>query len=541
MGSVDTPFGIIYTNPDNSSDVIIRLNEFDHTGNAITGQAVKLPEEVAKIINYDDFWDSLSKDPVLQERFASTMNSLVNTRAGEALRAIFGTRNLSEEDWKKLGIDGEDLTKLLYELKKSSKTIYKSLNQRHLDYLRDLYVPKNAEGGVIGKHAASEGKTEKLTVDYVADPTKSHDVFDSGNLTTADKWLLGSVVGDLAALAMSAAGVPGVPAALGLAGTVAGFYSDIARDGMDWGDWGNLAVGLGTDALAFFPEAGWSKLAPLVNRVRKAGHLIRPLLLGAGLSQGIEPLDKIISGEEVTIDDVRKLATAVTAAYGGIQNARVIRNTNYKGSSKVTPKTREALRRERLQKAVDEHPSIKEFEGKTVNWIDEKTGKIKDTPEALEEAAKQLTDKGWYKELSSFKSKTAIKASEASAAVQNRWNGKYNPLSRDYFGRMSNRVMKEGYTPSDGVFRDIKPMHERMRYYGVEGVPGGTPQHKKGGVIKKANGGMELTFPSDKLLEMGNSIISDINNRHYNDSLKEAVSAAKFNIEQNNKNVGKYQ
>lgn len=58
--------------------------------------------------------------------------------------------------------------------------------------------------------------------------------------------------------------------------------------------------------------------------------------------------------------------------------------------------------------------------------------------------------------------------------------------------------MKEGYMPSDGIFIDIKPMHERMRYYGVEGVPGGTPQHKKGGVIKKANGGMEFTFPGDK-------------------------------------------
>lgn len=299
-----------------------------------------------------------------------------------------------------------------------------------------------------------------------------------------------------------------------------------------------------------FPEAGWSKLAPILNKVKKVGHILRPVFLGLGLSQGIEPLDKIISGEEVTIDDVRKLATAVTAAYGGIQNARVIRNTNYKGSSKVTPKTREARRRERLQKAVDEHPSIKEHEyindkgekvTATVRWIDESTGQIKDTPEALEEAAKQLTDKGWYKELSSFRSEAAVKIGEASAAVQNRWNGKYNPLSRDYFGRMSNRVMKEGYTPSDGIFRDIKPMHERMRYYGVEGVPGGTPQHKKGGVIKKANGGMELTFPSDKLLEMGNSIISDINNRHYNNSLKKAVSAAKFNIEQNNKNVGKYQ
>lgn len=421
LGSNETPFGTIYTNPYNSSDVIIRLNEFDNTGNAITGRAVQLPSEVAKIINSSpNFWRILMSDPILQERFASTMNSLVNTRAGEALRAVFGTRNLSKDDWEELGIRDDNLTKLLEALKQSSKSVYKGSSKRKQDYLRDLYVPKNAEGGVIGKHATSEGKTEKLTVDYVADPSKSQDFFDVGGITTADKWLLGSVVADLAALLTSAGGVPGVPAVLGLTGTFAGLYSDIARDGIDGADWKNLGIGLGTDALAFFPEAGWSKLAPLVKKVSKAGHLIRPLLLGFGLSQGIEPLDKIISGEGVTFDDVRKLATAVIAAYGGIQNARVIRNTNYKGSSKLTPKTRETLRRERLQKAVDEHPSIKEFEGKTVNWIDESTGQIIDTPEALEEAAKQLTAKGWYKELSSFRSNVAVKASEASAAVQNR-------------------------------------------------------------------------------------------------------------------------
>ena len=237
-------------------------------------------------------------------------------------------------------------------------------------------VPKQQTGGLINWISQDTPKTSPKV--KVRDEKKAATTsqIKSGDLTAADKWQLGALAADLGAL-VAAIPTGGNPAAatLGVGSTATQFISDVKRDGLDWGDIGNAALGLGLDAISFLPGVGIAGKAAKTARIIKR---IKPLLT-AGFSALVlsAALNSINKEGEWTLDDYRNILMGVQGLIGG--KRALDRTVGYKKtgkvadvSEKVTPEKLIDIQKKALDDVVSQHPG--KFKEK--KWYDAKTGKI---------------------------------------------------------------------------------------------------------------------------------------------------------------------
>lgn len=168
------------------------------------------------------------------------------------------------------------------------------------------------------------------------DSATAREVFDSNvKLTDVDK-------ADLAALGLDLTGlvagfIPGanaVSGALGTASTAAQLYSDVKRDGFQWGDLGNAGMSLGLDALSIIPFAGnAAKTSKILKSIGKSQKVLGTIFAAYGSVEGAKGLANIISkGKDATIDDYKMLAQGLQSV--GMAGKAGIRRL---GTKKVNP------------------------------------------------------------------------------------------------------------------------------------------------------------------------------------------------------------
>lgn len=143
---------------------------------------------------------------------------------------------------------------------------------------------------------------------------------DRTELTTADKAELAALVADAASL--GATFIPGVgnvaSAGVGAAGSLTGFGADIARDGLDWGDVGNLALNLGLDAATLLPVIGTSakaaKMAKALKKSKAVANAVKWATRGVSFgsaTSGLATAWSNIQDGKWTIKDVRTVLNGI--------------------------------------------------------------------------------------------------------------------------------------------------------------------------------------------------------------------------------------
>lgn len=218
---------------------------------------------------------------------------------------------------------------------------------------------------------------------------------NDGNLTKADKLQIASIAGDVASLiaAIPTGGNP-IAGGLGYASTLAQFGSDVSRDGFDVRDVGNLFLGLGLDTVSLLPGIGIAgKTAKLAKVVKKSAKLLKPVLLSAGAYNAAKAVTNIASGNG-TLDDWKSLSTGLFAIKGIKNKVQGRLMTEYKGKAPKVTKTET-----------------------------ESTGKLG-----------KLTNKakGVIEDINS-----------------NTFSGSYNPFSKNFRWRMSNRSLPKDFKLSE--------------------------------------------------------------------------------------------
>lgn len=237
-------------------------------------------------------------------------------------------------------------------------------------------VPKQQTGGLINWISKDTEKTTPKVETRDEKKAATTSQIKSGDLTAADKWQLGALAADLGALvaAIPTGGNP-VAATLGVGSTATQFISDVKRDGLDWGDIGNAALGLGLDAISFLPGVGIAGKAAKIARIIKR---IKPLLTAGFSALGLSAaLNSINKEGEWTLDDYRNILMGVQGLIGG--KRALDRTVGYKKtgkvadvSEKVTPEKLIDIQKKALDDVVSQHPG--KFKEK--KWYDTKTGKI---------------------------------------------------------------------------------------------------------------------------------------------------------------------
>lgn len=127
-------------------------------------------------------------------------------------------------------------------------------------------VPKNKEGGIlkhqIGGVASNRKNSFKASGESIQQSKsklraagEEKVIGDGTALNASDKAELAALIADAASLGATFVPVYGnvAGAGIGAVGSLTGFGADVARDGLDWGDVGNLALNLGLDAATLLP------------------------------------------------------------------------------------------------------------------------------------------------------------------------------------------------------------------------------------------------------------------------------------------------
>lgn len=145
---------------------------------------------------------------------------------------------------------------------------------------------------------------------------------DRFELTQADKWELAALGLDLGGTAASFFGPLGsaIGAGAGVAGTATQFAADVARNGLDWGDVGRGAMGLGMDALSIIPGAKMFKtsktLAKVMPKVKLGLMAMGATDVGSKVGGIYDKLQKD-GFSSLNTDDLRTIVTGIQLLAGG--------------------------------------------------------------------------------------------------------------------------------------------------------------------------------------------------------------------------------
>ena len=168
------------------------------------------------------------------------------------------------------------------------------------------------EGGILRNSISSDLQDKQSA--------SMSDVFSGESLSAADKADLTALALDIAGLASTAAFGVGnaVGAATGLGSTISTAIADYKRDDdWSWSDTGNLILNLGMDAATLIPGLGtMAKGAKVTKAIKTAAPILRKAFTALGLGTSLTALGKVMSGEELTINDWRLLANGLNAVTG---------------------------------------------------------------------------------------------------------------------------------------------------------------------------------------------------------------------------------
>lgn len=208
-------------------------------------------------------------------------------------------------------VEGRDLTlgsKFLADL--YSK--YFNINSQYLGATAGGIPIRYQEGGILRNSISSDLQDKQSA--------SMSDVFSGESLSAADKADLTALALDVAGLASTAAFGVGnaVGAATGLGSTISTAIADYKRDDdWSWSDTGNLILNLGMDAATLIPGLGTvAKGAKVTKAIKTAAPILRKAFTALGLGTSLTALGKVMSGEELTINDWRLLANGLNAVTG---------------------------------------------------------------------------------------------------------------------------------------------------------------------------------------------------------------------------------
>ena len=263
---------------------------------------------------------------------------------------------------------------------------------------QNIFIPKHQSGGRI-----NYGKVENKNIDSsikankVGDPSKaaSNAEVASGDLTKADKLQIASIAGDVAALvaAIPTGGNP-VAGAIGYGSSLAQFGADVSRDGFQFGDLGSLALNLGLDTISLLPGVGIAgKLGKTAKLVKNSAKVLKKALMLAGASRAVGAVGNIAAGKG-TLDDWKALSTGLFAIKGIKNEVQGLTMTKYNGKA----------------------PKVTKAETESTGKLGKLTNKVKGVIEDIN---------------------------------SNTFSGSYNPFSKNFRWRMSNRSLPKDFKLSE--------------------------------------------------------------------------------------------
>lgn len=318
------------------------------------------------------------------------------------------------------------------------------------------------EGGVLRNSISSDLQDKQSA--------SMSDVFSGESLSAADKADLTALALDVAGLASTAAFGVGnaVGAATGLGSTISTAIADYKRDDdWSWSDTGNLILNLGMDAATLIPGLGtMAKGAKVTKAIKTAAPILRKAFTALGLGTSLTALGKVMSGEELTINDWRLLANGLNAVTGISRNVAgkklytqkagagelskplevnvngktkevLFKNNEVEGFNKMSTEDKLTTVKTKLKSQytdlTDEDLSnIKIPKGKWYNPFTRGVGKVKETKVAGRELTPETLDKIKNNKLSSFQ-----KGLVAEQAYYRRGNIQKQLEDNIYLGQIS--------------------------------------------------------------------------------------------------------
>lgn len=288
------------------------------------------------------------------------------------------------------------------------------------------------EGGILRNSISSDLQDKQSA--------SMSDVFSGESLSAADKADLTALALDVAGLASTAAFGVGnaVGAATGLGSTISTAIADYKRDDdWSWSDTGNLILNLGMDAATLIPGLGTvAKGAKVTKAIKIAAPILHKAFTALGLGTSLTALGKVMSGEELTINDWRLLANGLNAVTGIGRNVAgkklytqkagagelskplevnvngktkeiSFKNNEVEGFNKMSTEDKLTTVKTKLESQytdlTDEDLSnIKIPKGKWYNPFTRGVGKVKETKVAGRELTPETLDKIKNNKLSSF-------------------------------------------------------------------------------------------------------------------------------------------
>lgn len=209
--------------------------------------------------------------------------------------------------------------------------------------------PLHLQAGGPIKHVGSErfisDKVNQLAT-QMQNPTASKVVFDGNGLTDTDKLELTALIADLGSF--GAGLIPGWGDVANLVGGQAANWTRFAidkqrkKEGLDAHPWRNYLASTGADFLSVVPILGDAvnlgdfgrKAIPFFKRTY---DVITTGLAGLGLFGAKDAIDKLLSGENLTIEDVQALSTGLQSLTGlGMKAGMKIGDANL--AAKIRPK-----------------------------------------------------------------------------------------------------------------------------------------------------------------------------------------------------------
>lgn len=217
-----------------------------------------------------------------------------------------------------------------------------SPDSRKNEYLIDPYQhpPMHKNGGVIQSFQSGGYIMPSLGVTVEEQP-KQKDIADAIDptvkFTKQDKWDIINLAADVASFAVS--WFPGGSlwsAGIGALSTLSQTGANIARDGLDWGDIGNLVTGLGFDAVSLIPGAGiGSKIGKLTKMVTNIAPILSMGFGAMQLPQSAMAMNNIINGKS-TIEDWRDLLYGLQALVGIGASKKMMKQTRVANPTTIT-------------------------------------------------------------------------------------------------------------------------------------------------------------------------------------------------------------
>lgn len=211
-------------------------------------------------------------------------------------------------------------------------------------------VPKNKKGGIL-KHQIggvasnrknsfkASGESIQQSKSKLRSAGEEKVIGDGTALNASDKAELAALIADAASLGATFVPVYGnvAGAGIGAVGSLTGFGADVARDGLDWGDIGNLVLNLGLDAATLLPWVGTgAKATKIAKALKKSGAVAKAVgaaVSGGSALEGLKVAWDNIQDGKWTISDIRTVLNGIR----GVANiSRIKGNAKTKGSNSNT-------------------------------------------------------------------------------------------------------------------------------------------------------------------------------------------------------------